>query len=269
MSLRRLLLIVTLFVFVPLSAFSLPDIYDDAERLATLVFDGYANLKKLDKDELKRLVEAICQADEEDRRAVSKDASDRVKDHVNYEYEKLERLKDEANVSLDKVLADNNFKDKHSKARDYKEKVRDTWDSIQRMTKSLRGANHPVVSYMLEKGQEVHRDYQTNSRNCHAYEWSTRSGRADCLYAPSGEVCQVVELKPDNSRAVSKGRGQARGYADDLNNDPKELEKLKNEKGAFKDCKRFVPIVMAYTLCPEISDEGEFRSVSVSWRRAD
>ncbi len=267
MLLRRLGLVITLLFVAPIVVFSLPDNYDDAERLVTRLVDGYANLKKLDKDELKRLVEAICQADEEDRRAVGREASERVKDHVNSEYDKLARLRDEANASLDKVLADQNFKDKHSKAQEYKERVKDTWQSIDKMTTSLRGANHPVVSYMLETGQKVHQDYQTNSSNCQAYEWTTSAGRADCLYAPSGEVCQVIELKPDNSRAIAKGRGQARDYADALNNDPKQLEKLKNEKSAFRDCKRFVPIVMAYTLCPEINDEGEFRSVSVSWRK--
>ena len=266
MRTRRLILLLAVIVFTPLGAFCRPDNFDDAVTLAGRVSDAYVNIKKLDKEELRQLVEAICQADEEDRKEVSKNASDRVKEHVNNELSKIERLKDEANAALDKVLADPSLKDKYDKARELKEKVKNTWESIQKMTTSLRGSNHPVVSYMLETGQKAHQDYQTNSSNCQAYEWTTSAGRADCLYAPSGEVCLVIELKPDNSRALSMGRGQARGYADALNNNPQELEKLKNDKSAFKNCKSFVPKVRLYKLCPEIDDNGEFRSVSVSWR---
>lgn len=264
MVLKRFVLALSFFASILLVS---PDLFDDAERRANDFFSEASSLRRLDKDDVVRLVQAICDADEEERQSIAQDVSSRVKDEVNSKYNDLEHHKAEALETFDKVLGDENFKDKYDKAKEYKEKINNTWESIDRMTKPVRGANHPVVSYMLRAGQDAHNQYETNSSNCHAYEWTIGSGRADCLYAPSGDECQVIELKPDNSRGISRGRDQARGYADALNNSPEELQKLKNEKSAFQSCKKFVPIVMVYKLCPEIDDNGEFRSVSVNWRK--
>jgi hypothetical protein len=238
-----------------------PDDFDEAERLYERFMHDFYDLKKLDKDELSRLVGAICDADEEERQSVAKDASDRVKDKVNNEYEKLKTLESEALAKLGKVIEDDNYKEKRSKAEDYKRKVEEIWNSVERMTVSLRGSNNPVVSYMLEQGKDAHKEYQSSSSRCTVVEWTIGNLRADCIYASS---CEVIELKPNNSRAISKGRDQARSYADALNQ-PDELKRLQQENSSFSQCKQFTPRLKCYTLCPEITDDGEFRSASAYW----
>jgi hypothetical protein len=241
-----------------------PDDFDDAEGLYKRFMHDFYDLKRLDKDELLRLVGAICDADEEERQSVSKDASDRVKDKVNYEYEKLKTLESDTLVKLRKVIEDDNYKERKSKAEDYKREVEETWNSVERMTVSLRGSNNPVVSYMLDQGKEAHKNYQGSSSNCTEAEWTIGNLRIDCLYA-SGSSCDVIELKPDNSRAISKGRGQLQDYVEGLSK-PEELKRLQERNSKFSECKEFAPKLKCYTLCPEITDEGEFRSTSVNWR---
>lgn len=251
-------------VFPPGSyTFSRPDDFDEAEKLYERFTHDFFDLKKLDKDELSRLVGAICDADEEERQSAAKDAADRVKDKVNNEYEKLKTLKSEALASLKKVIEDDRYKERKSKAEDYKGRVEETWNSIERMTVSLRGSNNPVVSYMLDKGKEAHKEYQDSSSRCTEAEWTIGSLRIDCIYA-SGSSCEVIELKPNNSRAISKGKGQLRDYVEALSK-AGELKRLQEKNSRFSECKQFTPKLKCYTLCPEITDDGEFRSTSVSW----
>src|SRR5262249_13305310 len=55
-------------------------------------------------------------------------------------------------------------------------------------------------------------------------------------------------------------------YRDALNaSDSQDLKKLVEKNSNFKDCKSFDRRVDCYKLCPEISDDGEFRSVSAYW----
>ena len=240
------------------------DPWSDAEQAVNTFVDAYRQLKVLDQSELKGLVTAICDADEEERRAVGADASSRVKDKVNRSYEDLMKLRDAALTNLKAVLADTSLQSRYSQANDYVSRVNDLWTSIEKMTTSLRGANHPVVSYMLEKGQQEHKNYQSSSSNCTVSEWTLPSGRADCIYA-DGTMGYVIEIKPRNSRAIAKGRAQARGYADDLNNSAAERAKLAAKDSHFDQVTTFVPKMMTYTLCPEIDEDGNFKEVSTSW----
>jgi hypothetical protein len=131
------------------------------------------------------------------------------------------------------------------------------------MTEKLMGSNNPVVSFMLEAGQEAHHAYQHNSSNCTVYEWPVAGGKADCIKASS---CEVIELKPNNSRSIYKGREQAERYTTALNSGGKEFEELVSKDSKFKGCKgKFRRRVACYKFCPEIDDEGQVRSTSVGW----
>lgn len=139
---------------------------------------------------------------------------------------------------------------------------------IDRMSRSLRGSNHPVVAFMLDQGQRVHKDRQ---QECHASEVTLPSGRADCLMA-TGETCIVIELKPSSSRAVTRGTSQARAYRDDLNNELKKpgsdiIKDLIRRKSDFAACKGFDFRVDCYTLCPDINENNEFREVRADWHK--
>jgi len=227
------------------------------------------DLKKFEPDETRQVVKAICEADEEARRDIGRDISDRVAREVNDKLSDLQRVRDDANKLLDDVIADDNLKDNRDDAKRLKEDVGTRWESIERMSKSLRGANHPVVAFMLSQGQQAHVDRQRNE--CHASEVTLDSGRADCLMA-TGETCTVIELKPNNSRAISKGRDQARRYRDSLNDELKKpssdvIKKLIDTKSDFAKCKSFEFRVDCYKLCPDINDENEFREIRVDWNK--
>lgn len=88
----------------------------------------------------------------------------------------------------------------------------------------------------------------------------------------SGETCLVIELKPDNSRAVSNGVAQARGYASELNAELKQkdssvIKKLIGIKGDFEKCRQFTYRVDCYKLCPSIDENGEFREAHPDWKK--
>ncbi len=122
----------------------------------------HEKLRQLTPDETKRIVAAVCEIEEEDRQSVARDASQRVRDKVEDEYKDLEEIKGDALEQLDAVLADSSLKDRHSKAREHRGKVTEWWASIEKMTRSLRGANHPVVAFMLREGQAAHKSRQSS-----------------------------------------------------------------------------------------------------------
>jgi hypothetical protein len=225
----------------------------------------YDNLRKLTPEETRRVVTATCEADENERRSVASDTSDRVASSIDRKYSDLKDLKEDALRKLDDVISDESLADKQSDAKSYKEEISRRWETIERMTRAIRGKNHPVVRYLVDEGNRAHRDYQTNSSYCHAYEFSMSSGRVDCLIA-AGSTCYVVELKPDNSRAIGNGRGQVSGYAEELNNSADTRKKLVEKDSRFKDCTRFEARIDCYKLCPEIDSDGEMKSTYPVWR---
>jgi hypothetical protein len=162
------------------------------------------------------------------------------------------------------VLADSAQKDRHGKAREHRGKVTEWWTSIEKMTRSLRGANHPVVAFMLKEGQAAHKSRQSSSSYCDVSAFRLGSaGEADCLKA-SG--CLVIEFKPDNSKGIRTGAAQAERYADELNDKGAAFDSLVKKDGDFAKCTSFQPRVDCYTLCPDIDQSGEFRATSPRWR---
>jgi hypothetical protein len=76
---------------------------------------------------------------------------------------------------------------------------------------------------------------------------------------------------PDNSRAIDRGKDQARQYRDDLNSelakpDSDVMKHLKDQKSDFEKCKRFEFRIDCYKLRPDISEDNELHEVSPSWR---
>jgi len=72
----------------------------------------------------------------------------------------------------------------------------------------------------------------------------------------------VIEFKPENSRAVSAGANQARGYATELNNE------LKNkDSSVIEKCKKFTYRVDCYRLCPKIDENRDFQEAHPDWKR--
>jgi hypothetical protein len=162
------------------------------------------------------------------------------------------------------VLADGAQKDRHGKAREYRGKVTEWWTSIEKMTRSLRGANHPVVAFMLREGQAAHKSRQGSSSHSDVSAFRMDSGEADCLKV-SGSRCLVIELKPKNTKSIRRGQTQARRYAAELRKRERAFEALVKKDSDFAKCTDFEDQVDCYTLCPDIDAGGEFRATRPDW----
>jgi len=242
--------------------------WSDARSKADEFKSRQQDLRKLAPEETRRVVTAICETEEDARKDAGREASERVAREVNDKMSELERLRNDANKMLDDVVNDDNLKGNRDDAKRLKDEVATRWDSIERMSRSLPGANHPVVAFMLEQGQRAHKDRQDH--DCHASEVQLPSGRADCLMATGGDTCTVIELKPNNSRAISRGKDQVRGYVTDLNDELRKpssdvIKNLIDKRSDFGRCKKFESRVDCYKLCPEINDDNEFREVRADW----
>ena len=236
-----------------------------AARDRTDRFKGdYDTLRRLTPEETRRVVSAICEADEDERASVASDVHDRVAGLIARKFDDLERLKDETFRRLDEVISDDKLKDRRDEARRLRGEVQSRWETIDRMTRSIRGKNHPVVRFTIEEGRRAHRDRQTSSSYCDVYEYSLSSGRADCIQA---STCKVKEFKPDNEKSIKQGGRQAERYVDELNTNPEARKKLIERNSNFARCTRFERAVDCYRLCPEIDpDTNEMRSTYASWR---
>jgi hypothetical protein len=242
-------------------AFAAAD-WSAAERKFDELRREHEQLRRLTPDETKKIVAAVCEAEEADRQSVARDASQRVRDKIEDEYEDLEEIKGDTLELLDTVLADSSQKDRHSKAKEHRGKVIEWWTSIEKMTRSLRGANHPVVAFMLKEGQAAHKSRQSSSSYCDVSAFRMSSGEADCI-----KDCVVIEIKPNNSKAIRLGDQQARRYAAELNKKDKAFKALVEKNRKFAQCSEFEVRVDCYRLCPAIDDRGEFREASPDWKQ--
>jgi hypothetical protein len=244
-------------------AFAAAD-WSGAER----AFDDFRleheQLRRLTPEETGKIVAAVCEAEEDERQSVARDATQRVRDKIEDEYEALQKLEQKALAQLDAVLADGAQKDRHGKAREYRGKVTEWWTSIEKMTRSLRGANHPVVAFMLREGQAAHKSRQGSSSHCDVSAFRMDSGEADCLKV-SGSRCLVIELKPKNTKSIRRGQAQAERYVDELNRKGKAFEALVKKDSDFARCAEFERRVDCYTLCPDIDANGELRATRPDW----
>lgn len=233
------------------------DAYSDAERSAKDFISYLEAFRKLDIEEVKGMVTAICDAEEADRKEIAQKAGRDAKAKVVDEVDKARKRMEEALTMLDGVLKDPTLADKHGAAEELKNQVNKTWESIDRMSSSVRGANHPVVAYMIDKGVELH---QTRQRGCEVSEFDTGNGFADCIRTS----CDIIEFKPDNSRSKSKGQEQLQRYQRGLQ-DQSVRDRLNSKNSDFAKCTQFRLTIEAYTLCPVIDDQGEFRDTSATW----
>lgn len=242
--------------FATTSLGSRSGLWADAERSAKDLLYYREDFTKLNKREIQAIVTAIANAEEAERKEIAQRAAREAADKVNADFSKAERRKDEALQLLDRVLRDTSLKQYHRDAEELKRKVTDTWASIQRMSNAVRGANHPVAAYMIDKGRELH---EARQRGCPVYEFDTGNGRADCIRTS----CDIIEFKPDNDRSKREGERQLRRYQQALQN-PDIRKNLDSKNSDFAKCTQFRLTIEAYTLIPEIADDGSFRE-SVSW----
>ena len=128
----------------------------------------------------------------------------------------------------------------------------------------VKGANNPKVRARIELGKSEHKRIQADSGKCTVSEITIDSYRMDCVYV-SGGTCTIVEIKPDNSAAKSKGREKLDDYKDAV----EDLFKNKKEDGfksgkltvfqkCIKDGRLSLKIALrVYNVCPSNFKVGE------------
>jgi hypothetical protein len=240
--------------------------YNDAKAAYEHFIQGYETIRTLEHDEQQNLVKAICEADEDERESVSKEAANRVESMVHSNIEVLEDDKEKADGICKEILDNSDCSGYHSEVRDWQSRMTEIWGRIERMKERVRAGNNPVTTLTNVIGKDAHNVYQNDNDNKGLREFPVASGKIDfVMNADNG--CIVVEVKPNNYKAISKGRGQVNGYTDDLNtNRSDSFNKLVSQDEKFKDCEgKFKPLIVCYTYCPEVLMDGEIRSTSYKW----
>lgn len=133
-----------------------------------------------------------------------------------------------------------------------------TMNSIANVLNSeLKGANDPEVRAQMEVGKNEHKRIQADSGKCEASEITVpgKGMRMDCVKA-----CTIYEIKPNNSKAIAKGKGQASDYRDAVlayfNSNKERLKEAFTDKmQIFLKCVSNGQLsldtdVRAYDLCP-------------------
>jgi hypothetical protein len=242
------------------------DKYNEAKTAYEYFMSGYETIRTLEHDELQNLVKAICEAEEEEQESVSKDAAYRVESMVHSNIDKLEKDKEKADDLIKEVLNNSDCSSYQSEVSGWQSRMSEIWGRIERMENRVQAGNNPVTTITNKIGKDAHNVYQSDNSSKGLKEVTLSSGRADfVMNADNG--CIVVEVKPNNYKAISKGRGQVNGYTDDLNNNrSSNFTDLVNKDAKFKDCEgKFKPLIVCYTYCPEVMMDGEVKSTSYQW----
>ena len=132
---------------------------------------------------------------------------------------------------------------------------------INLMNDELKGANDPQFRMMVETGKNEHKRIQADSSKCDASEITIPGARMrmDCVKVSSG-VCTIVEIKPNNSAAIAKGRNRVSQYEGAINeyfkaNKSRSKEAFQGELEIFQRCIENERIqlktdIRVYDLCP-------------------
>jgi hypothetical protein len=257
--------LVTAFL-ITLASPARADSCSDAERAAQKYIDSYESIRTMEVDQLKRLVTAVCEVDEDDRKKVSDDEKNRVESMVASNKGDLDRARADATSKLSAAISDAQCQGNKSKLESLQKDVEKYAERIQNIAENgARLGSNPVFDKLRKMGQMAHDDYYEHHSECAAYrDIQVGDLKPDCILP---NECVVIELKPDNSRAAYNGYRNAKDSRDKLNTDDGFNALDSKYKEAFASCKqkKFRARVDCYHYCPEVDDNGQFRSTSIDW----
>lgn len=259
------------------------DDFTKAEDLYNEFRSEFLNIKMVNAQEAEKIVTAICEAEEAERQDASRDASSRAKSVMSARYIDIKSLKDNTDRAIKTALVSVNtaksnsveYKKNGRKIDDYLKKLDNysddlsvKWGSVEKMTAGIRGNNHPVVAWMMEAGQAAHEDRQERSEFFASEVDAGSAGRIDCITINGNELI-VVELKPCNDKAKSKARTQIGRYISELmNNWTSKYKKILIAKDSkFSGVIKISGRCDCYTICPVITDEGDYEKAYVKWEQ--
>ncbi len=251
-----------------LSAFA--DKFSDAKDAYERFISGYERIRSIDRQEMKDLVSAMCDANDEDRISVGRRAAERVESDVNSNYNELRRARENAQNLINAVKSDEQYKDKWDYVRDYENRMNEIWSRMERIREKASAGNNPVFAAMSKFGMHAHTEYQNIHSSEGIKDFEVPSGKIDFI---NWNTCTCIEVKANNSNSISRGRDQLNRYVSDLNK-PEYFNRLldysSDAREKFPKCKgNFKKKVVCYIYCPEIDDNGEMRSTSLGWGDCD
>lgn len=259
--------LVTAFL-ITFASYARADSCSDAENAAQKYIDSYETIRRMEVDQLKRLVTAVCDVDEDDIKKVAEDERNRVESMVASSKGNLDRAKADATSKLSAAISDAKCQSNKSKLESLQKDVEKYAERIENIADNgARLGSNPVFDRLRKMGQMAHDDYYLHHSECAAYRDIEVGGlKPDCILPP--DECVVIELKPDNSRAAYNGFRNAKDSRDRLNTDSGFNALDSKYKQAFSSCKqkKFRARVDCYHYCPEVDDKGQLMSASIDWK---
>jgi len=167
----------------------------------------------------KQIQDAICNAEDWETKVPR--ISDEKISELRSKWDSLMSHRDQMLNELDQLIKD---RSKNQSIPEFKRRVVEYLNPLGPIIDNeMRGANNPKLQAYIQLGQDQHKALQAS---CDAAEAVLSNGKKlDCI-----KSCTVIEFKPNNTGAVTKGKEQVLGYK-------KTLEEMYEASGQsmFKD----------------------------------
>ena len=191
------------------------------------------------------------------------EVANRMRDRLEPRWRSIKAEADKLVARADRLMKEDD-EDLQRGAQRIAAEITRTLASIQHLLDDeLRGANDPQFRARMELGKNEHKRIQADSSKCTAAELTFGSRRVDCIRV-DGATCYVVEIKPNNPDAISRGRGQIADGIEEIRNALRGRQKrsdLKDGLAIFRPCfdensqsVELRPELRVYEYCPP---EGE------------
>ncbi len=211
-------------------------------------FDELAELRTWWKQDTAAIREAMCNDPESPgdgqagmlaERTID-ETSDRMKEHIASRWSDMEARGHALLDRLDAVAKEEDD-DAREQAGKLRTELADAMASVERYLLDSgvgQGSLNPRIRTLIETGKNEHKRIQADSSKCTAAEITLGSYRMDCVRV-DGATCTIVEIKPNNSEARSKGEDQLNDYiraVADYAKDKKKRDELTGDMAVFRPC---------------------------------
>ncbi len=147
--------------------------------------------------ETKKIVEAACSANDDDRGRSAESAASNARSHVNDKFNDLERLERDAVDKLEHV----DDKDHKDEARRLADEVKSRWSKVKDQTNDLRNGSSRAVEYLKKGTDQLH----NHSGRCDAKDISMDAGHASGASSPAATPARIIEYSSAKPNAVWQG----------------------------------------------------------------
>lgn len=183
-------------------------------------YEDLSELRQWWKTDTKAMRESFCSADESpgdaewrEYGAVVDGIADRMRDRIGSRWDELKARANalESRLVILETSGDDEVKEPAEKLR---AELKKTVESVENFLRGeALGASNPRIRARMELGKNEHKRIQADSSKCTEDELTFGSTRVDCVRV-DGNTCYVVEIKPNNEAARSKGNRQIRDGID-------------------------------------------------------